>query len=937
MSTGRKVPLIELPLVGCPGLGLGCLEVIEQGQKISLPLAGVDIKAKVADRVASVTVKQTFKNSYTDHLEAVYIFPLSGNCAVSEFQLKVGDRVIKGVVEERAQARQQYQQAIDSGKRAALLEQERDDVFTVQVGNLPPGEEVTVLLTYSERLPFFEDGKTEIRLPLVVAPRYIPGDALNRGSVGDGIEDDTNAVPDASRITPPRLAEGVDPNTALSIEVEVMQTDDSGTTGISELSCSQHAMELALDNGGIKVSLSKDNERLNRDFVLQWRLTSSKVKSTMLMHKGADGTNYAMLSILPPKRDGFLGAPRDVVFVLDRSGSMEGTKMISAARACSILLSTLGPQDRFAIQAFDNVSEWMLPQGTSSRNIDYFNPADEVGIERGHKYLRGITARGGTEMYGALGETLQAIADRKKSKGRVPVIVLMTDGEVGDEGRILKRIQQELGDSRLFTVGIDTAVNSGLLKRCANLGGGTATFVVPGTQLENALLSVGREIGAPMVIDLEIETEDGKESISAIAPQRVPDLFTGRAVTVFFQLPEKASVRVHGKFSDGAIFNDKVKAKRVDLPAIAQLWAKTHITDLEDQYRLGQSTDSNARQHMIDLAVKHSLLTKFTAFVVVDESEIVNKSGDLRKIVQPVEAPAEWSQAQTIGGVSFGAAAMPQMARMRNVGASPSSQSSWGSAGGWGSPAGAMPTPGSAPMPSQPSNAPTGAPRFESAEDALACSEPASDSSWDAAGSGGWGQPPAPSPQSSSKPSGMSGSYGSGVRAQIFEVIVRQAIDGAPWREICAGPMQVNNISEEEVIQEVQRRGHKLQSSSNTAELAKIKTRLDRFEETMKAAYDAIKSGTVPNASDLEDARKKLMESLAASDFGTKVPLLQKFLRGAAVELISSLNEASATVKNLKPLWDRHMKTFTEAHAAATNQLGAEGLDASNNFWEASI
>jgi Ca-activated chloride channel homolog len=926
MSTGRKVPLIELPIDTCRGLG--CLEVIQQGQKISLPLAGVDIKAKVADRVASVTVKQTFKNSYTEHLEAVYIFPLSGNCAVSEFQLKVGDRVIKGVVEERAQARQQYQQAIDSGKRAALLEQERDDVFTVQVGNLPPGEEVTVLLTYSERLPFFEDGKTEIRLPLVVAPRYIPGDELGRGSVGDGTEQDTNVVQDASRITPPRLADGVDPNTALSIEVEVMQADDSGTTGISGLSCSQHAMELGLENGGVKVTLAKDNERLNRDFVLQWRLTSAKVKSTMLMHKGADGTNYAMLSILPPKRDGFLGAPRDVLFVLDRSGSMEGPKMISAARACSILLSTLGPQDRFAIQAFDNVSEWMLPQGTSSRNNDYFMPADEVGIERGHKYLRGITARGGTEMYGALGEALNAIAERKKAKGRVPVIVLMTDGEVGDEGRILKRIQQELGDSRLFTVGIDTAVNSGLLKRCANLGGGTATFVVPGTQLENALLSVGREIGAPLVIDLEIETEDGKESISAIAPQRVPDLFSGRAVTVFFKLPEKASVRVHGKFSDGAIFNEKVKAKRVDLPSIAQLWAKTHITDLEDQYRLGQGNDTKARQHMIDLAVQHSLLTKFTAFVVVDESEVVNKSGNVRKVVQPVETPAEWSEAFRAGslGVSFGAAAMPQMQRMRAMPSSAPSGGGWDSGASWGAlPPGAP----ASPAPSQAQNFPAGSPRAEM--DQLSCSESAGDS-W-----GGDAQPQMQSGSSQPFAGGGGGSYGSGVRAQVFEVVVRQAIEGAPWREICAGPMQVNNISEEEVIQEVARRGHKLKPAGDPAELARIKTRLDRFEELLKAAYDAIKSGTVPDASDIEIARKKLMESLATSPVGTKIPELQKFLRSAAVELISSINEDSATVENLKPLWDRHMKTFTEAHAAATNQLDAEGLDASNNFWEASI
>ncbi|HEV3027905.1 MAG TPA: VIT domain-containing protein, partial [Planctomycetota bacterium] len=394
---------------------LGCLLVTKNERRARLPLAGVRIVARVADRVAHVTLEQKFHNPFTEVLEATYIFPMSGGSAVSAFELKVGTRVIKGIVKERGDARRTYQKAIDDGKRAALLEQDRDDVFTVQVGNLPPGEEVSVRIVTSERLPFFEDGTTELRLPLVVAPRYIPGSPVDRDPVGDGVEWDTDQVPDASRITPPRLARGFDPRVGLRIEVELA---DEG--GLSDLACSQHAIRMSEG----KISLTRQDELLDRDFILRWKLSGEKVRTALLTTK--DG--YGMLSILPPKRDGFLGLARDVIFVLDRSGSMGGVKMSSAARACSLLLSTLGPRDRFAITAFDDRAEWFA-EGR-------FTPAHEAGIAAGEKFLRTIDARGGTELDPAMKETLELIGRRKDADGRVPVVVILTDGQVGNESAV---------------------------------------------------------------------------------------------------------------------------------------------------------------------------------------------------------------------------------------------------------------------------------------------------------------------------------------------------------------------------------------------------------------------------------------------------------------------------------------------------------------------
>ncbi len=475
---------------------LGCIRITKDDKKRNLPLTSVQISARVADRLAHVTVKETFKNPYNDHLEAVYIFPLSGGCAVSSFEMKVGDRTIVGKVDERQAAREQYVEAMQEGKRAALMEQERDDVFTVQVGNLPPGEEVTVVMTYSEKLAYFDNGTTEIRLPLVVAPRYIPGAPVHRDNVGDGVEMDTDIVPDASRITPPRLAPGVDPKTALNLSVELV-----GDQTIEDLSCSQHATRMGTSKDGIKVTLSREDDLLDRDFVLRWRVATDSLQSNFLVYRNPENAIecYGMLSLLPPKATEIAAPPRDVIFVVDRSGSMQGVKMVSAARACSLLLATLGPKDRFAIQAFDNVCEWMTFGG------ERFAYADEAGLDAGNKFLRDISARGGTEMYNSVREAIDTMKARQNKTRRMPVIVILTDGEVGNEAEILKHIQMELADSRVFTIGVDTAVNDGFLRRLAAIGGGTVTFVQPGAQLEDALSGVGREIGTPLITDLTIE------------------------------------------------------------------------------------------------------------------------------------------------------------------------------------------------------------------------------------------------------------------------------------------------------------------------------------------------------------------------------------------------------------------------------------------------
>ena len=671
------LPLLEA-VAEEPRRRLGVLSVGRAERRAPLPLRGVEIAARVADRIAEVTVTQRFHNPHAEHLEAVYVFPLAGGAAVSDFELRVGERVLRGVVRERGAARADYRRALAEGRRAALLEQERDDVFTLQVGNLPPGEEVTVRLTYAERLPFFEDGTTELRLPLVVAPRYVPGEPLERQAWGRGSGLDTDAVPDASRLTPPRLAPGFDPRVALRIAVELLRGGEE--EGWSKLACSQHAVltETAADR--VTVALAREDEPLDRDFVLRWSLAGERLRSTLLVHRGEAGeAAFGMLALVPSARTaagGALAPPRDVVFLLDRSGSMEGIKMVSAARACAALLQTLGPRDRFALQAFDDRIEWMPggEAGGDGARDGHWLAAGEGALERAGTWLRTIGSRGGTELDRALAAALAALAERREVDGRTAIVVLVTDGQVTDEHRVLRRVQRQLGGGRAFTVGIDTAVNQAFLSRLAALGGGTASFVTPGAAVERALVELGREIGAPLVVELAIDDTAGLVEADSLTPARLPDLFAGRAAGAMLRLRSagvtgdgsgEARLGVRGRYADGSPFVEQVEPREVELPALAQLWARTRVRDLEDDYRLADAAArTRIEQQIVDLAVRHRLLTRFTAFVVVDEQEVVNAGGQLRSVVQPVAMPAEWEMGKAAASAAAAGAAMPFAAAM---------------------------------------------------------------------------------------------------------------------------------------------------------------------------------------------------------------------------------------------------------------------------------
>jgi len=462
--------------------GIGVLKT-ERG---NLPLDTLDVKARITGLVADVELTQGFINDGAEPLEATYVFPLPDRAAVTGMTMTADDRVVEAELQERGQARQAYDQAIAEGKRASIAEEERPDVFTMRVGNIVPGERVVVALRMTGPLSY-EDGEATFRFPLVVAPRYIPGAPLSGRSVGDGYSLDTDAVPDASRITPPVLLPGFPNPLRLSIEVDI----DAAGLALGDVRSSLHQVSTA--DGHLSI---QPGERADRDFVLRLKYGTDEQDAALTVSPDGEGEESTFrFTVLPPAPDG-LAKPRDVVLLLDRSGSMGGWKMVAARRAAARIVDTLGADDRFAVLAFDHEVETPPSLG------DGLVSATDRHRFRAVEHLSRMDARGGTEVLEPLRRGLRLLTD---SGARDRVLVLVTDGQVGNEDQVLREAGAALAGVRVHTVGIDRAVNAGFLGRLAIAGGGRCELVESEDRLDEAMDRIHRRIGSPVITGVTLE------------------------------------------------------------------------------------------------------------------------------------------------------------------------------------------------------------------------------------------------------------------------------------------------------------------------------------------------------------------------------------------------------------------------------------------------
>ena len=451
---GELLPL--LPLAAEPTSGN--VELVD-GTGRCLPLTVVDIDAQICGLDARLTVRHTFTNALARPITATYVFPLPPRAAVRAFVATFAGRVVRARIDERDAARRAFAAAVEEGKAAAIAEEDRPSTFTMTVGNIPPGADVRCELEcdLAVAVDAHPDGRgleALLRLPTVVGPRYTEGDPLDGQPAGFGVDPDTDAVPDASRVTPPRLAPG-----GARPHFRCRFTLDDAGMGASDVACTATASAATSSTGSLVIDVAPET-RLDRDVTLAWRLAPRAVATTAVVAPDADGSGSATweLVVLPPVSTGPAEPARDVVVLLDRSGSMHGWKIGAARRLAGRIVDSLGGGDRFALAAFDDQIAEFRPGWT--------NATDEARFAAS-AWCAGIDSLGGTELPNALAHAAVLFGTRQKAERRDAVLVVVTDGEITAEDRVSAIVTRRLADVRVFAIGVDTSANLGLLDRMA--------------------------------------------------------------------------------------------------------------------------------------------------------------------------------------------------------------------------------------------------------------------------------------------------------------------------------------------------------------------------------------------------------------------------------------------------------------------------------------
>lgn len=608
----------------------------EQGP---LPLRSVSIRSHIDQLFAEVQVRQGYVNSHPDTIEATYIFPLPDRAAVTRFQAKLGNRLIEGILKERGAARREYAEAIQKGHRAAIAEEERSNVFTMRIGNILPGESAEIELTLCMPLAY-EEGEATLRFPLVVAPRYIPGVPLNDGNVGLGVAEDTDAVPDASRITPPVLLPGYPFPVRLDIQVSLAKKiTPKVNLPVKPITHEQTHTSWQVLPG----------QKLDRDFIFRFPVASESIVSQCMIAPDADNPQEGTLAltVVPPRPSAHSlpAKPRRLVFVLDRSGSMSGWKMVAARRSLGRMIDTLHSHDHFAILAFDNVVEALPKISPHEEQGHAWYAGTDSQRFRSIEALAKIEARGGTEMDQPLVRAAEMLhAHQQANEERI--LVFITDGQVGNEDHLLQQLQGKLNGIRVFTLGIDSAVNEGFLHRLAQRSaGGLSEMVESEARLDEVMLRIHRRIASPVLTNFSWKREGIPLEEGSIVPDQVTDLFPETPIVILCRcvLTPTGQVMLHGTDDAGRPWEQTLTPQVVPSPVVMRSWARAKVRAMEDDYAANGLQASNSPDLIVKHSLKYQVLSRFTSFIAVDRSEVVNSQGAPREIVQAVEYPAGWA------------------------------------------------------------------------------------------------------------------------------------------------------------------------------------------------------------------------------------------------------------------------------------------------------
>jgi Ca-activated chloride channel family protein len=607
------VPLVCAALGGVPAYaapvtaGLDALAP-DGTSRGGCPLEHTDVRVSVAGFVARVSVTQRFRNPFPDPVEAVYTFPLSEKGAVDTMRLTTGDRTIDGEIKRRAEAQAIYDAAKQAGQVAALLDEERPNVFTQRVANLMPGATVEVHLEYVEPLRY-ADGTFELTFPTVVGPRFSPP-----------------GTPNADRVTPPVTPEGTRAGHDIAIAVDV----DAGVP-IQTVTSALHAIDVERPTPTTaRVRLRQAHEIPNRDFVLRWAVASDDVQSAYLTHRTASGDGYVSVVLVPPRRvPAAEAAPKELIFVIDRSGSQSGAPLDKAKETMRWILDRMHPQDTFQVIDFGSSASQLFPTP---------QPASPEMRRRAREYIDALQADGGTMMADAVRAACATPADAH----RLRIVTFMTDGFVGNDLEVLALVQSLRGTSRWFPFGTGNGVNRFLIDGMAKLGGGEAEIVLLNESGDTVAGTFWEKIASPVLTDVAVAWE-GLDVVD-VFPARHADLWAERPLVIHARYRRGGSGRVVlTGYRQGRPYRQTLDVTLPELDAdhapIASMWARAKVDDLMAQDLAGMQSGTYPKvleEEIVRVALAHRLLTPFTSFVAV-EDRVVNEGGEQRTVRVPVE------------------------------------------------------------------------------------------------------------------------------------------------------------------------------------------------------------------------------------------------------------------------------------------------------------
>jgi Ca-activated chloride channel family protein len=573
------------------------------------------VEFQVSGLINHVTLKQSFHNKSREWRQATYVFPLPDKAAVNSMKIQIGERLIVGKVHEKLAAKKIYMAAKKMGKKAALTEQQRPNLFSQRVANIAPNETVTVMLEYIEPVSY-RDGLFSLRFPMTLTPRYIPAAMLLElqdadldiavSSDGWGLSA-VNVSADTTDLIPPFRKVSItakDKPNSISVNVSL----DMGMT-LKSVDSLFHPIVLSRKDDKYHLKLADSTVSMDQDFVLQWQPDVGSEPKAALFNETVNGENYVMLMVLPPEQAALSKVlPKDIIYVVDTSGSMGGESIKQARQSLVFALAQLSPADRFNVIEFNSSARQFYPSAVA---------ATPGNISSAKAQVSRLQANGGTHMMAALALALAGDDDNRSLRQ----IVFITDGSVANEGQLYKYIVANLGTSRLFTVGIGAAPNSWFMRKAAEFGGGSYTHIGSVSAVYSKMAALFSKLNSPVANNISITWPMGFKA--EVYPQRIPDLYKGEPLMVVAKVAANAvassTIKVSGQlavkdWSRSLTYTTATKNSK----GVATLWARGKIAALMDEI-ISAKAESDVKPKIVAIAVRHQLLSKYTSFVAVEE------------------------------------------------------------------------------------------------------------------------------------------------------------------------------------------------------------------------------------------------------------------------------------------------------------------------------